>query len=500
MILDSSVLGLLYRWWLGSALYAVNRAVWRRLRPVFSASRVLDALARPGRLSAVWAQSVAARLLGYLTAALVSPFRALARRAPGLFRAIDGSRILRWEFLTGALICVMFLVPHDYWNNFYAALFAAVLLLRWLLRCGAGRQETAGPEALGPGFALFALACVLSMSVTTAPGDSLRMLALFFSAIVLCWLIAVSFDTPAALRSLLGAIYLCLLLVSAMAVAQRALNLVKVDRLLTDVRLNRGVPGRVYGPLDNPNNLSAFLQVFLPLGAAWAGGAEKEWKRLLLTALLALPALALVMTYARAGWMAVMLSAAVYVWCRNKRLLPVMFVLAIAALPLLPQSVLTRLGTIFNARDTSRVHRVALWKGIRDMLRDHWLAGIGLGPETFQNVYPAYAHRFATSGAYHSQMLYMELDMELGFLGFVSFFAMCLKSAGRFSRLRKRASDRTVRLTLAAGLAALAAFAVSGTVEYQWYYPRCMFAFFIFLGVALAATRAAEREETVCQP
>ena len=376
---------------------------------------------------------------------------------------------------------------------------ATALLLLYLLRCAARGEQPVGPDALGLGFTLFVLACVLSMLYTTDFGDSLRILVLFLGAFLLCWLIAVSFDTPQALRRLLGFLYLCLLAVSFMGIMQRALGLVQINRLYTDLSINKGVPARIDATLDNPNNLSAFLQFFLPLGAAFAGGADKSWKRVLLGLGLLIPAVALVMTYSRAGWIAVMLSAAVFVWCCNKRLIPALVILAILALPLLPQSVLTRLSTIFDARDTSRNHRLYIWGGVSDLLRDrgYWLTGIGLGPKTFQNIYPAYAHQFGEGGTYQSQMLYMELDLEMGILGFLSFLWMTLKYMGRAGRGLAR-SDRATRLVLIAALAGFVALFVSGTVEYQWFYQRIIYAYFIFFGIAIAAVRTAERGTAPC--
>ena len=80
--------------------------------------------------------------------------------------------------------------------------------------------------------------------------------------------------TPASLRRLLGFFYVSLLIVCIMGIAQRALGLVSVNASYTDASLNRGVPGRIYSSLDNPNNLSGFIQLFLPLAAAYAAGAS----------------------------------------------------------------------------------------------------------------------------------------------------------------------------------------------------------------------------------
>ena len=61
------------------------------------------------------------------------------------------------------------------------------------------------------------------------------------------------------------------------------------------------------------------------------------------------------------------------------------------------------------------------------MIGDYGLTGIGMGPNTFAELYPAYALTGATKGVYHSQMLYLELILETGALGFFSFMWFWLR-------------------------------------------------------------------------
>ena len=158
------------------------------------------------------------------------------------------------------------------------------------------------------------LACVLSLLFSPDRADSFRVLLYYVTGFLLCWVVAASCRDLAGLRRLLGFLYLSLLLVSAEAIVQRLMGLVAVNASFTDTAINVGVPGRVYGSLDNPNNLSGFLQTILPLGAAFAGGTKREGKRFLLTLGLVLPVVALVMTYSRSGWLAMLLAALVYLF------------------------------------------------------------------------------------------------------------------------------------------------------------------------------------------
>ena len=500
-MLNESILGAAYRCWLDSWVFSLLRRFWRFLCRLAKGSLLLRLAFGPTKGDALYSETLLARALRRVMDGIMALLRPLARgaRESALCAAACESAILRFDTLFGLFCCGMFLVPHDNWNNVYALIGALVFLVAYLLSAAGGSRKLLYPDALGLGLALFALACVLSLLFSTARRSSMRVLLYYFTAFLLCYLIVATCRDRRSLRRLLAFLYVSMLLVSLVGIAQRLLDLVEVDYLYTDTSINEGVPGRVYATLDNPNNLSGYLQVFLPIGAAFAAGTEKRPWRWLLTLGLALPVVALVMTYSRSGWMAMMLAAAVYVFFCNKKLLPALLLLAVLALPLMPQSVLTRLSTIFNSRDTSRNHRIAIWQGVLRLLSDrgYWLTGIGLGPDTFSNVYPDYAVALGRSGVFHSQMLYLELDLELGLAGAAGFFWMLLKLAGRAGRAIYRGCERSGRLLLTAAAATFAALAVSGAAEYVWYYQRCIFAFFIFLGVAMASLRIVE-EESPC--
>ena len=127
--------------------------------------------------------------------------------------------------------------------------------------------------------------------------------------------------------------------------------------------------------------------------------------------------------------------------------------------------------------------------------KNYWITGIGIGPDAFNAVYPNYGVGVGLEGAYHSQMLYMELDLEMGILGFLSFLWMCLKYAGRMGRtVTAGGGSQENRLVLIAGLATFCGLAVSAAAEFLWFYQRLIFAYFIWFGVVIAALRIAERQ------
>ena len=82
----------------------------------------------------------------------------------------------------------------------------------------------------------------------------------------------------------------------------------------------------------------------------------------------------------------------------------------------------------------------------------------------------------------------------MGILGLGSFLGMYLGIIRRGLRAIRHAAPM-LRHVLIACVSSLAGVSFVGAAEYIWFYPRVMFAFFILLGVTLAAVKLAEESK-----
>lgn len=115
------------------------------------------------------------------------------------------------------------------------------------------------------------------------------------------------------------------------------------------------------------------------------------------------------------------------------------------------------------------------------MLRDHGFTGIRHGAHyLLPDLYPSYALTGATKGVYHTQMLYMELFIETGALGFVSFMWLMLRSVKDAAFSLVHCAGRETRGALVGCCASFIGIAVASIFEYIWFYPRVLFAFSSF--------------------
>ena len=86
-------------------------------------------------------------------------------------------------------------------------------------------------------------------------------------------------------------------------------------------------------------------------------------------------------TYSRSGWIGLALAVCVFIALENWRLVPVMLVLGVCAIPFLPETIYNRILTIGNMKDSSTSYRFAIYDASADLMRDHWYKGVGLGSD-----------------------------------------------------------------------------------------------------------------------
>ncbi|MDR1131837.1 MAG: O-antigen ligase family protein [Oscillospiraceae bacterium] len=500
-MISSSILGTAYEIWLSSGTFAFLRMVFAAFSRSFSQSRIVHRLVRDSRAEPVYRASLFARIfkavMDLMLRVIGAAARAVEKAARGsvtaafINRFVKGSFFINFETLLGGFICLMFIIPHDYWSNTYALLAAAGLFALYILLAGAGKRKVYYLHDMGLPVLLFAIACAASLGFSPARADSLRVLTFYVTALLLFYVISADITSRERLMKLLGFVYFAVIIAALYAVYQRFAG-VAVSESLTDLELNAGVPGRVYGTLGNPNNFAEFLVMLTPAAAVFAAKVRAGWLRIPLCAGIGLPFIALLMTYSRSCWISMMLACVIFVYYANKKLIPAFFLLCVAAIPLLPDSVMIRLSSMLSFEDSSGTFRIYIWMGTIKMVRDYFLTGIGLGPESFAVIYPEYADLRALVGAPHSHMVYMELIIELGVLGFVSFMWFMLRLWKDTARALLRTHGKTVKYTLIACISGLAGIAFAFGVEYVWYYPRTFFAYFVLAGITAAAIRLSK--------
>ncbi len=400
------------------------------------------------------------------------------------FSMLKKNSVILNSILTIPFLCVIiFLVPHNYWNNMLGVAASGLILICSIFSLP---KENRNKPTVWFSMFIFFVTLILSTFVSYDRLDSIRFLLFFISAFLLCMGIYLYAYNKERLEKLILYIAVAVFITALIAFVQRALG-IEVDVSLTDVELNKGMPGRAYSTFGNPNNYAEFLVLFLPLVYAYILTRKKTSTRIVFLAMALISTGALILTYSRSGWIAFALSALIYVALYNKKYLPLLILLVVLGIPLLPQSVMNRILTIGNLKDSSSSYRFDIWTGCIYLLKDFWFTGVGLGSGGFMSIFPSFAIG-KTSLAPHSHMQFMEMFIELGFLGFIAY--VCFT----FSMMQKSFMASSDKNPLLKNLAIASSAAMSGIIligffEYCWFYPRVLLAFFVCVGISMATVK-----------
>lgn len=425
-----------------------------------------------------WKNTSFYRALGMLSAL---PVRALSRLPLKAGKRRCGLSFSQWFLLLGmeAMLCV----PHGAWNNLYAVLFALAALLVYWFDCAARKETPRSIASLGPAALGFLLMTVLCTLWAENKAGSLRVALFFWTGFLLAYLAAAQFRTRAERRTAAAILYITLLAVSLYGLWNYLTGTES-----SDVPIDGEMYRRLGATLEHGINCGEFLAMALPIALVWALTAPTKARRIALTVPLLLPCAAILLTYARTGWIMLALALVLLLWYKKKILLLPAAALGIGALFLLPESVQARFLSMLDFSNASASGRFVLWGECFALWKEKWLLGIGLGPENFYAAYAPYATGLLDFQPPHSNMLYLEMFLSTGILGgflFCGFFFGIFARLHRAVRARPEKRDRWEAQAL---IASLAGAALGGIPEYIWFYPRILFFWCALFGMAIAVS------------
>ncbi len=414
-------------------------------------------------------------------------------RIPGL-RLLPGlaDAILKLRFcdLCAWVALLIFFGYHDNWNNGYMLIAAVLLSALYLIRL---TRLAHRPSRLPVSLYLFILASAAIIPIAGGMGANLRVYTYFISAFAFFFCIAGSIENLDDLRRVLMILYIAVLYNAILSIIQAYYG-VPVNLSYTDVTTNPDTPGRVYASFYNPNNFAEILCLLLPgcFVAFLTSQRLTKAAKVFVGVSFLLPLLALVLTYSRSAWISFALTICASIGLLNLALIPVALILAILAIPFLPYSIKNRIMSLFSGTDSSVGYRIYIWQGCYDTMANQPLGGFGLGPDNFFLAYSRFMNEHAME-APHSHNLFLEIWMEMGAVGILSylaFFITTMKGA-LLHALRKGSPYRHFSVAL---FSAMFGLIFMSMVEYIWFYPRTMLCFFLVLGMMWALLRMAAHE------
>jgi len=246
---------------------------------------------------------------------------------------------------------------------------------------------------------------------------------------------------------------------------------------------------RVYSTLGNPNVLAEYLLLVIPFAGACIIIAKGMIPKLFFIGCLGVMLGCMVLTFARGGWLGLIVAAAVFFVMLDRRFIIVGIVGIILLYFALPDVILNRFLSIGNVSDSSTAYRVSIWLGTIAMLRDFWFTGIGPGVAAFNRVYPLYS--FNTVSAPHSHNLFLQIVCDAGVVGIIIFLAILFTFFRSLFSAFSREADKTSKYLQIAAITAVVGFLIQGATDHSFYNYRVTLVFWAVLGLgALIARRS----------
>lgn len=466
-------------------------------------SQILSVLCRETQLSRAWPKSCLCRILTALINLPAWLLHKLYEFLPGIFQ---GSFFARFAFRIGDetaiaqswVILFLWIIPFQFWNNAYSMLGFVFLL--FLFYAGAMPRTSFRLNISSIGFypILFFAAVILGVVFSYSRADSMRFLIYHVSA-ALCVLITVSaVRNSGDLKRLGAASGFCVLVSSIYGVYQRIQG-VAVNQSYVDIRLNEGMPGRVESFFDNPNTFAEVLMLLLPIIFALILCSKRPLSKLIACGIFILGVVVLGMTYSRASWVGMACAMVVFVFLWKPKLIPLFIILCIAAIPLLPDTIWNRILTIGNFSDSSTTSRVPLYQAAIAAIQSSPISGVGLGTAAIQKYIKAHNLYHGVAPYVHAHSFFLEVWLETGILGLISFLGAILSTVQRTARIvrhndQSKDSNSTARTIACAGAASLCGALVCGLADYLWNYPRVMCMFWFVFALTIAAVKICQSE------
>lgn len=403
-------------------------------------------------------------------------------RVTRLDRALEGSISTR-QFLWCAV--TVFLAP-----LLPTMLVLALVLLSTvslMIRMGRDRELRLEPSPVNKWVGLFAGVYLVCTLTSVTPRGSLQGGMLTVAFVLFAIVLQGAIQERKQIDLLIGLLVLGGFLVAIYGFAQVILGVESTVAWVDDSFVESGVSLRVYSTLDNPNVLSEYLLLVIPLGVVTALTGRTRQSRAAGMVAAAAMTVCLALTLSRGGYLGLAIAAALFLVLLDRRFIVLGVIGGICLLFFLPETIMQRIISIADMSDTSTSYRLSIWVASIDLLRDYWLCGIGTGTTAFNTVYPLYS--LNTIAAPHAHNLYLQVMVECGVTGIVALLGVVLSAVRGLGAKLRASVDKKTRLQAIALLCGLAGFLAQSVTDYSFYNYRVELVFWVVIALCAALAR-----------
>lgn len=334
----------------------------------------------------------------------------------------------------------------------------------------------------------FFLVLVFSVAFSITRNDSIKELFVYTSILLMVFMVTRDLN-KATLNRLLMFFVIAATIVALYGIYQY-LTGAAGGHGWVDVKANPNLKTRAYSTMENPNILAEYLVIAASFSVALFFDSKNIYRKLFLFSTTITLLVCLIFTFSRGGWIAFSLSIFIILLSENKKIIPIIICLGLISLFFLPDVVIDRIRTIGSVKDSSNAYRFLIWAAALKMLKDFWLSGVGLGYAAFIKVYPNYT--LAGIKAAHAHNMYLQLAIETGIFGLLTFLLSIIKAYTLSILIVYRSLNCFFRRISIASIGAISGLMVHGMVEHVLFDYRVIFSFWLAIGVIIASYKGIE--------
>ncbi len=325
-------------------------------------------------------------------------------------------------------------------------------------------------------------------------GDASTLAAGEFVILSLGYTLASNLITnPRLAHRAVGALLFSSVPISLLAIYQYAFGRAEanwMDEMFTDL-----IKGRVTATFENPNILAVYLLAATVIAFGFLCESEGASRKILYGLCFAPALVALVLTWSRGAWLSLIITIPAYLGLRflhRPGILLTLIFLIPCALYLMPEAIQLRLLSALNLSDSSIAYRLSIFRSSLALLKDNLFFGIGIGADTFYDIFSLYAEDGVR--APHSHNLLLQIGCEAGIfalLCFIMLFFTRMRHLSVYGHYIRRGSMHTITVFATTALFALLIF---GMTDYIWFAPSMFYLFFILFGMGSSSLRIAKED------
>lgn len=482
-----------------SAVARIIRKLAETLKRFFHNSSIFRFFIKKGFFERVWEYSGIYSLLNGAFNIPSKAFRRFYLRVQGvfddsLFISMLRKALNRFELILGLLLAVVVVIPDSRWHNVYSIILIIAVGILFFVKTIIYEDNTFCVKRLSFPLVVFMLSVLMATITSLFPRVSMNYFILYAASFLLLLIVVSSINSVDDINHLLEVLLGGVAITALYGLWQWKVVGIPVDPSQVDIRFNQGMSGRLYSTMGNANVYGELLVLTLPFFLALILNVKSYIKKAIYLLML-LPILAaLLLTGSRSAWAAFFGSLLIFVFFKNKKLVPFLLVLGIVSFPFLPDTIRRRVLSIVRFNDSSTGYRKLIFGSAWNMSKEYWLTGVGLGTDVFINIFKRYAHPDLKTVA-HTHNFYLQLWLESGLIALLSFLWFIARLVrDSILNIARRAGRQTGSI-LAAGISSIAGIMVMGLVEHIWFYNRIMIVFWVVVGIMLSAIKILNKGE-----